>query len=140
MRERSTCDREILTYKAATYRIQHCEGQLETVAEIFRDLLIFVGAMFVLFITLIVVVSRLNDENPLKRILSALSYRAAATLAVGAVALPIEFIPGIDALYDIAAPIGLAWFWYTFFRDLYRGALPSGSRRQPPNSAKFRPS
>jgi hypothetical protein len=104
---------------------------LEIVAEIFRDLLIFVGAMFVLFIALIVVVSKLNDDNPLKRVLSALSYRAAATLAVGAVALPVEFIPGIDALYDIAAPIGLVWFWYTFFRDLHRGTLPPGNRPPP---------
>lgn len=88
--------------------------------------------MFVLLIALIVVVSRLNDENPLKRVLSALSYRAAATLAAGAVALPFEFVPGIDAVYDIAAPIGLVWFWYTFFRDLHRGALWSGSR--PPQS------
>jgi len=109
---------------------------LETVAEIFRDLLIFVGAMFVLFIALVVVVSRLNDENPLKRILSALSYRAAATLAVGAVALPVEFLPGIDALYDIAAPIGLVWFWYTFFRDIYRGAPAPGSRPPPAKPVK----
>jgi predicted permease len=109
---------------------------LEIVSEIFRDLLIFVGAMFVLFIALIVVVSKLNDENPLKRVLSALSYRAAATLAVGAVALPVEFLPGIDTLYDIAAPIGLVWFWYTFFRDLYRGALPSGSRPPPSKPVK----
>ena len=96
---------------------------METVAEIIRDLLIFVGAMFVLFIVLIVIVSKLNDDNPLKRLLSALSYRVAATLAVGTVALPVEFIPGVDALYDIAAPIGLLWFWYTFFRDAYRGTL-----------------
>jgi hypothetical protein len=82
------------------------------------------------FSLLIVVVSRLNDENPLKRVLSALSYRAAATLVVGAVSLPVEFLPGIDAIYDIAAPIGLVWFWYTFFRDFYRGALTSGSRRR----------
>ncbi len=100
---------------------------MEIVAGIFRDLLIFVGAMFVLFIALIVVVSRFSKDNPLKRILVALSYRAAATLAVSAVALPVEFIPGVDALYDIAAPIGLVWFWYTFFRDLHRGTLPSGS-------------
>ena len=87
--------------------------------------------MFVLFIALIVIVSKLDNENPLKRILSALSYRAAATLAVGAVALPVEFIPGVDALYDIAAPIGLVWFWYTFFRDLHRGTLPPASHRPP---------
>ena len=104
---------------------------METVVEIFRDLLIFVGAMFVLFVALIVIVSKLDDENPLKRVLSALSYRAAATLAVGAVALPVEFIPGVDALYDIAAPIGLVWFWYTFFRDLHRGTLPPANRRPP---------
>ena len=110
---------------------------MEIVAEIIRDLLIFVGAMFVLFIALIIIVSKLGDENPLKRILSALSYRAAATLAVGAVALPVEFIPGIDALYDIAAPIGLVWFWYTFFRDLYRGTLPAGSRRPPSKPVKI---
>lgn len=109
---------------------------MEIVVEIFRDLLIFVGAMFVLFIALVVVVSRLKDENPLKRVLSALSYRAAATLAVGVVALPVELVPGIDALYDIAAPIGLVWFWYTFFRDLYRGALQPGSRRPPSKPVK----
>jgi hypothetical protein len=97
-----------------------------------------VGATFVLFIALIVVVSKLKDDNPLKRVLSALSYRAAATLAVGAVALPVEFLPGIDALYDIAAPIGLVWFWYTFFRDLYRGALPPGSRRLPSKPVNVR--
>jgi hypothetical protein len=114
-----------------TLAVLKCEAKLETVAEIFRDLLIFVGAMFVLFIVLIVVVSKLKDDNPLKRVLSALSYRAAATLAVSAVALPVEFIPGVDVLYDIAAPIGLAWFWYTFFRDLYRGAQPPKDRRPP---------
>ena len=66
----------------------------------------------------------------------AVDGRAAATLAVGAVALPVEFLPGIDALYDIAAPIGLLWFWYTFFRDLYRGALPSGRRLLPSKPEK----
>jgi hypothetical protein len=105
------------------------EDLLETIAEILRDLLIFVGAMFALFIVLIVVVSKLPDDNPLKRILWALSHRVAATVAVGAVALPMEFVPGLDALYDIAAPIGLVWFWYTFFRDLYRGTRPGQSRR-----------
>lgn len=93
--------------------------------------------MFVFFVALIVVISRLNNENPLKRVLSALSFRAAATLAVGAVALPVEFVPGIDALYDIAAPIGLVWFWYTFFRDLHRSAMPSGNRRPPSKPVKI---
>jgi hypothetical protein len=34
------------------------------------------------------------DDNPLKRILTALSYRVGATAAAGAVAIPIEPMPG----------------------------------------------
>ena len=92
-------------------------GLLSAVIEIVRDLLIFVVAMTALLIVLIVVVSRMPDDNPLKRILTALSYRVGATAAAGAVAIPIEPIPGIDALYDIAVPVALIWYWYTFFRD-----------------------
>ncbi len=41
------------------------------------------------------------DSNPLMRVLAALSYRLGATLAAGAVAIPLEPIPGIDMLYDV---------------------------------------
>src|ERR1700721_933265 len=92
---------------------------LSAAAEIIRDLLIFVVAMTALLIVLIVVVSRMPDDNPLKRILTALSYRVGATAAAGAVAIPIEPIPGIDALYDIAVPIALIWFWSTFLGDAF---------------------
>jgi len=88
--------------------------------ELIRDLLIFIAVMFALCIVLIVVVSKLPDDNPLKRILTALSYRVGATLAAGAVAIPVEPIPGLDALYDIAVPIALVWYWLTFFRDVVR--------------------
>jgi hypothetical protein len=37
--------------------------------EIIRDLLIFVAVMFALCIVLIVVISKMPDDNPLKRIL-----------------------------------------------------------------------
>jgi hypothetical protein len=63
---------------------------------------------------------KMPDSNPLKRLLTALSYRVGATLAAGAVAIPLEPIPGIDALYDIGAPIALIWYWFTFFRDARR--------------------
>ena len=92
-------------------------GILSAIAEIIRDLLVFVAVMFAMFIALIVVVSKLPADNPLKRVLTALTYRVGATFAAGAVAIPIEPIPGIDALYDIAVPIALIWYWYTFFRD-----------------------
>jgi hypothetical protein len=91
-----------------------------TIEEIFRDLLIFVAFMTVLLVALVVIISMLPPDNPLKRTLTALSYRVGATAAVGALAIPIEPIPGLDAVYDIAAPILLIWYWYTFFRNMVR--------------------
>jgi len=90
---------------------------LSTIAELIRDLLIFIGVMAALLTALVVVVSKMPNTNPLKRILTALCYRLAATLAAGAIAIPLEPIPGIDALYDIGVPIVLIWYWFTFFRD-----------------------
>jgi hypothetical protein len=105
-------------------------GLLSAVAEIIRDLLIFVVVMFALLIALIVIVSKMPEDNPLKRILSALAYRIGATAAAGVVAVPIEPIPGIDALYDIGIPILLIWYWFTFFRDAAR----TMSNPHPPSS------
>ena len=52
---------------------------LSTIAEIIRDLLIFVGVIAALLIALVVAVSKMPNANPLKRhtdraILSARSY------------------------------------------------------------------
>jgi uncharacterized protein YggT (Ycf19 family) len=94
---------------------------MHLLAEILRDLLIFIGAMIVLLVALVLIVSNLPEQNPLKRILSALSMRVGATLLAGVFALPIEPIPGLDVAYDIGVPLALAWFWYTFFRDTYHG-------------------
>jgi hypothetical protein len=93
-----------------------------TIEEIVRDLLIFVAFMAVLLVALVVIISMLPADNPLKRTLTALSYRVGATAAVGALAIPIEPIPGLDAVYDIGAPILLIWYWYTFFRNIGRTA------------------
>jgi hypothetical protein len=90
--------------------------------EIIRDLLVFIGAMFAMCIVLIIVVSRLPDENPLKRLLNALTYRVGATLLAGVVAVPVEPIPGLDVLYDLAVPVALIWYWFTFFRDALRSS------------------
>ena len=54
---------------------------LSTIAEIIRDLLIFVGVIAAMLITLVVAVSRMPNSNPLKRVLTALCYRLGATLA-----------------------------------------------------------
>ena len=100
-----------------------------TIEEIFRDLLIFVAFMAVLLVALVVIISMLPADNPLKRTLTALSYRVGATAAVGALAIPIEPIPGLDAVYNVGAPIILLCYWYTFFRDL-RAAPSLGAKPQ----------
>src|ERR1700682_4749018 len=109
---------------------------LSMIGDIIRDLLIFVAVMFALLIVLVVVVSKMPDDNPLKRALTALSYRVAATAAAGAVAIPIEPIPGLDAIYDIAVPLALIWYWFTFFRDLFRTPVGSVSK-QPKTRARI---
>jgi hypothetical protein len=98
-----------------------------SIVELIRDLLIFVVVMFVLLIALIVVVSMLPADNPLKRILTALCYRVGATVAAGAIAIPIEPIPGLDFLYDVGIPILLLLFWLSFFRDAARIISESSS-------------
>jgi hypothetical protein len=112
------------------YRRSTLMELLSTIAEIICDLLIFVAVMAGLLVALIVVVSKMPDSNPLKRLLTALTYRVGATAAAGALAIPIEPIPGIDALYDFAVPILLIWYWFTFFRDAWRTSNTSSSHRQ----------
>jgi hypothetical protein len=92
---------------------------LSTIAEIIRDLLIFVAVMTGMLVVLVVTVSKMPDTNPLKRLLTALTYRVGATAAAGALAIPIEPIPGLDAAYDVAVPLLLIWYWFTFFRDVF---------------------
>jgi hypothetical protein len=102
--------------------------------ELIRDLLIFIAVMFALCIVLLVVVSKMPDDNPLKRIFNALSHRIGATLAAGMIGIPVEPIPALDALYDIAVPIALMWYWFTFFRDALR---PSGERESARSSGRI---
>lgn len=91
---------------------------LSALADIIRYLLIFIGAMAVLLVLLVFVISRLPNDNPLKRVLTLLSYRIGATLAAGVVAVPIEPIPGLDVAYDIGVPLLLLLYWISFFRNL----------------------
>lgn len=109
---------------------------LSTLAAIIGYLLIFVAVMTGMLGVLVVVISTLPDTNPLKRLLTALAYRVGATVAAGALAIPIEPIPGIDGLYDVAVPVVLLWYWFTFFRDTFmRGELrraPASTPHRPP--------
>jgi hypothetical protein len=66
---------------------------LSSIAEILRDLLIFVAVMAVLLIVLIVVIAWMPEHNLLKRLLTALSFRVGATVAAGALAFPSSPFP-----------------------------------------------
>jgi hypothetical protein len=105
---------------------------LSAIGEIVRDLLIFVAAMTALLIVLLVVIARLPNDNPLKRILTALSYRVGATAAAGALAIPVEPIPGLDVAYDVGVPIVLILYWLSFFWNLGGGAKSKVPPPGPP--------
>ena len=104
---------------------------LASIEPIIRDLLIFVVAMTTLLIALLVIVSRMPGDNPLKRILVALSYRVGATAAAGLIAAPATSIPGLDAVVDIGAPILLLWYWWTFFRGLWSDRARTPAKAEP---------
>ncbi len=95
---------------------------LSAIERIVRDLLVFVVAMSVVLAALLVIISRMPNDNPLKRIMVPLSYRVGATAAAGMLVIPATLIPGLDMAIDIGAPIALIWYWWTFFRDARRGA------------------
>jgi hypothetical protein len=103
--------------------------------DIIRDLLIFIAVMFALCIALILVISKMPEDNPLKRLLTAFTYRMGATLVAGAVAIPVEPIPGLDVLYDIAVPVALIWYWFTFFRGALRSS--GGKATSRPSSSRL---
>jgi hypothetical protein len=112
---------------------------LSTIAEIIRDLLIFVAVMTGMLVVLIVMISKMPDTNPLKRLLTALTYRVGATAAASALAIPIEPIPGLDAAYDVAVPVLLLWYWFTFFRDVVFRDGWRTSPASPPSAPRGRP-
>ena len=117
---------------------------LSTIAEVIRDLLIFVAAMAALLVVLIVAIALMPERNPLKRLLTALSLRVGATVAAGLVAIPLEPTPGVDVLYDIGAPLVLLLYWVSFFRNAGRtmsdpsarhvGQLPKMIDHSPPQN------
>ena len=101
---------------------------VSAIERIVRDFLVFVVAMSAILAALLVIISRMPDDNPLKRIMVALSYRVGATAAAGMLVIPATPIPGLDTAIDIGAPIALLWYWWTFFRDARRGGSKAAAR------------
>ncbi|HUO92223.1 MAG TPA: hypothetical protein VMU22_04835 [Rhizomicrobium sp.] len=101
---------------------------LSAVTHIFADLLIFVGAMAVLFVLLVIAAFRMPAGSSLRRVATALCLRVAASLGAGIIAIPIEPVPGVDIAYDVAAAIALAIYWLSFFVTAARILLENRPR------------
>jgi hypothetical protein len=84
----------------------------------------FVLVLFALLIVLLVVVSKMPDNNPLKMILSALSHRIGATAGLMIVDPIVTTVPVVGEVWDLATIAWLIYFWYTFFKQ-----LPNSGRR-----------
>jgi hypothetical protein len=115
---------------------------LSTLSEIIQDLLIAVGLITVVLVGLAFAIVTMPARSPLKRTLTALCFRLAATVVAAALAIPIEPIPGLDVAYDIGAPIMLVVYWISFFKsarwktsappDQVSGAHTTGAARPGP--------
>ena len=90
---------------------------MDTVAEIIKYLLIFIGAMALLFVVLLVIISKLPAGNPLRLTLAALARRVAATWGLALIDIPATAIQPLGDVWDVGSLIFLAYYWYTFFRD-----------------------
>jgi len=90
---------------------------MDTVAEIIKYLLIFIGVMSLLFIVLLLIISRLPVGNPLRLALAALARRVAATWGLALIDIPATAMQPLGDVWEIGSLIFLAYYWYTFFRD-----------------------
>jgi hypothetical protein len=80
-------------------------------------LIVSVIALAVLLVVLLVAISMLPKDNPPRQMLVALTKPVGVMVGAGVIGTPIEFIPGIDALYDIAALVFIAYSWIKFARQ-----------------------
>jgi hypothetical protein len=90
---------------------------MDTLAEIIRNLLIFIGAMTVLSIIVLAVLWKMSPTHPWRLLVAALARRLAATWGIALIDIPATAVQPLGDVWDIGTLIFLAWYWYTFFRD-----------------------
>jgi hypothetical protein len=74
---------------------------VSAIVEIIEIILFSLLALVALLAVLLITVSLLPKDKPLRMLLVALSKPIGIMVGLGTVALPIEFIPAIDAVYDL---------------------------------------
>jgi hypothetical protein len=79
-------------------------------------LLVFSLALVALVVVLLIVISKMPGDNPLRTILISLAQRLGATVAVAVVDAAATPLPVGDVVIDIGSWILLAYYWLTFLR------------------------
>ena len=80
-----------------------------------KVIVIFITALVALALVLLAI-----PRSPLRDFALSLTKRVGVTaVAVGAF-LPMDVVPVLGEIGDVAALIFLVWYWYTFFRDIRR--------------------
>jgi hypothetical protein len=108
---------------------------METIAHIIDTIIYGIVALVALLVGLLIAVSMMPKDNPLHRLLGALVRPVAVMVGAGVIGVPVEFVPGIDALYDIAALIVIALSWVKFFkstREIWPQLLSNAAAAAPP--------
>src|SRR5271165_432700 len=91
---------------------------LSDILHFIEFMFLFALALIVPFIVLLVVVSKMPRDNPLRMILSALSHRVGATAGLMLVDPVATTVPVVGEVWDFATIAWLIYFWYTFFKQL----------------------
>jgi len=81
-------------------------------------LIICAVALIAIFAILIVVIARMPQDNPLRMLLAALSHRIGATGGLMLVDPIATSVPLGGEVFTIVSLIFLAYYWYTFFKQL----------------------
>jgi hypothetical protein len=90
---------------------------METLGEIVKYLLIFIGAMTVVMLGAVTVLWKMSPTHPWRVVVAAFARRLAATWGIALIDIPATALQPIGDIWDIGSLIFLAWYWYTFFRD-----------------------
>src|SRR5215813_6358060 len=90
---------------------------MDTIGDIIKYLLIFMGAMFVLLLVVLAILYRMSPTHPWRLVLAAFARRLAATWGIALIDIPATAIQPLGDVWDVGTLIFLAWYWYTFFRD-----------------------
>jgi hypothetical protein len=109
---------------------------LNSVIAFVQFLITAVLVMAGLLIVLAIVVSILPKDNPLQQLFMAFTKRLAVMVGISVVAVPVEFIPMIDVLYDLAALIFTGWYWFKLIPEVRDILAYRASRAEPPSYAR----